>query len=75
MRDAGLVDAGEDFDAVHGTVSDKNVLMCRVVDDAAMARLSRGIIERGDGIGAYVGGARKVTGSELHGERQCRGVR
>src|SRR5260370_3976497 len=76
LRHAGLVDAGKDFDTVHGSVGDEDMLMCRVVGDAPVARFAWWIIQRGDGIGSYIGRARKAGGGgELHGERKRGGVR
>src|SRR5260370_36977250 len=76
LRHAGLVDAGKDFDAVHGAVGDEDMLVWRVVGDAPVARFARWIIERGDGIGSYIGRARKaVARGEVHRERKRGGVR
>ena len=47
------------FDAVHRSIGDEDAFVCEVVGDAAMARLARRIIQRRDGVGARVAGARE----------------
>src|SRR5258708_12735950 len=52
------------------------MLVWRVVGDAPVARFAWWIIQRGDGIGSYIGRARKaVARGELHRERKRGGVR
>ena len=76
LGNARLVDAGEDFDAIHGAIGDEDVFVSGVVDDVTMMRLTGGVVEGGDRVGARVSGARESRiGRGAYSKGECGGVR